>query len=237
MARMSRPLPASATGWARLRTVLDRDGSLSAVEKALIVALVAADRGRAALLDDEAVRLRGLGGEELLDGGVALLALSRGRAVADRFAAAAGRELDWSTGSTGTPGPDESAPAPADPDRAEVEAARDFFAPGDGPAPAPIALLAAHAPGYLVGYRALREGLYAESGISARLAELALFAVSAGDYVEPHAAVHAGKALAAGADGAQLVEAGLCAVPAAGMAAWLIAAGAIASVAPEAAGE
>lgn len=230
MARMSRPPQSSAIGWARLRAVLDRDGALPAVEKALIVALVAADRGRAELLAAEAGRLRELGGEELVDGGVALLALSRGRAVADRFAAAAsGEELDWSAGAGGV------AAAPADPDPAEVEAARDFFAPG-GQAPPAIALLAAHAPGYLVGYRALREGLYDGSGIETRLAELALFAVSAGDYVEPHAAVHAGKAMGAGATEAQLVEAGLCAVPAAGMAAWLVAAAAIAS-ATEVAGE
>lgn len=205
--------------------MLDRDLALPAVEKALIVALVAADRGRDALVGAEVDRLRDLGGEKLVDGAIALLTLARGRAVADRFAVAAGRE----------PRSDSAAP---DPDPAETEAARVFFAAPDGSTPPAIALLAAHVPGYLVGYRELREGLYAESGIGTQLAELALFAVSAGDYVEPHAAVHAGKAVAAGATGAQLVEAGLCAVPAAGMAAWLVAAGAIASVlSDDAAGE
>jgi len=218
MAQASGPPASSAAGWARLRGVLDRDRALPAVEKALILAVVAAERGREELLAAEAGRLLELGGEGRVDGGVALLALSRGRAAADRFAAAAGREVDWAQGQA----------ADLEPTDPEVAAALEFFAQG-GEAPPPIALLAAHAPSYLVGYRALREGLYAESGMSARLAELTLFAVSAGDYVEAHAAVHAAKARAAGAEEAGLTEAGLCAVPAAGMGAWLVAAGAIAS--------
>jgi 4-carboxymuconolactone decarboxylase len=207
--------PATVTGWARLRERLDSDGALAAREKALVMSAVAAARGREQMLAGELARLSDLGGGELVVSCAAVLTLARGRDVAERLAAAAGIELDWSG----------AAPAPVGAE--EVERARAYFtAPGAEP-PVPIALLAKHAPDVLVGYRGLRSGVYDEGTLEPWLVELLLFAVAVADYLPAHAAVHGAKALEAGAGELELVEAGLCVIPAAGMASWLVAASVI----------
>jgi alkylhydroperoxidase/carboxymuconolactone decarboxylase family protein YurZ len=207
--------PATAAGWARLRERLERDGALSAREKVLLLAAVAAVRGREDLLARELSRLADLGGTETVASCASVLTVARGREVADRFAAIAGVSLDWS--------PEEPAGASAE----DASQAREYFAPAPAPAPPPIALLAEHAPDVLVGYRDLRRGIYEEGSLEPKLVELALFAIAAADYLPGHAAVHGAKAIAAGAGEAELVEAGLCAIPSAGMASWLIAASTI----------
>jgi 4-carboxymuconolactone decarboxylase len=242
---------ATAAGWAGMRSQIDGDGALSAREKALIAAMVAAVRGREEVASEEASRLSALGGADQFAPAASMLALARGRATADRLAAAAGLELTWDVESTAAPDsapaapagsppatPAGSPPAPAStsahlagsgsaPDAGAVEDALSFFTPpGAGAAPAAIELLARHAPAGLLGYRSLREGVY-DGPLAGKLIELALFAVCAGEYVAPHAASHATRASAAGATEAELVEAGLCAVPASGMGAWLVAAEAI----------
>ena len=204
--------PATAAGWARLRGRLESDGALSAREKALVLAAVAADRGRDALLGRELARLAELGGSEMVASCASVLALSRGREAADRLADGAGVSLDWAA----------SSPVPASGE--EILRAREYFVPPPAAPPPPFALLAEHVPDVLVGYRELRVGLYDEGSLEPKLVELTLFAVSAADYLPGHAAVHGAKAIAAGAGEADLVEAGLCAIPAAGMAAWLFAA-------------
>jgi alkylhydroperoxidase/carboxymuconolactone decarboxylase family protein YurZ len=206
--------PATAAGWSRLRERLESDGALGARDKALVLAAVAAVRDRDALLARELARLAELGGAELVVPCASVLTLARGREVADRFADAAGVSLDWN-----------AAPAPASEE--DVRQAREFFAPDPAQAPPPIALLAEHAADVLVGYRHLRRGVYDEGSLDPQLVELALFAISAAEYQPGHAAVHGTKAIAAGAGQAELVEAGLCAIPAAGMASWLFAATAI----------
>jgi alkylhydroperoxidase/carboxymuconolactone decarboxylase family protein YurZ len=208
------PAPGSGEGWAGLRAALEADGALAAADKALILTAVAITRGRPALLERELARVAATGGGERLPALCSLLALARGREAADVLAAAAGLKLEWPA-------------AAASPSADEVAAARELLAPAGAPEPLAIGLLAEHAPTALVGYRGLREAVYAESGLDPALVELTLFAVTAADYVAPHAAVHAARAVAAGAGEGQLVEAGLCAVAAAGMGAWLIAAAAI----------
>jgi alkylhydroperoxidase/carboxymuconolactone decarboxylase family protein YurZ len=205
---------AAGEGWAAVRAALECDGALPAADKALILVAVAATRSRPALLERELARVERGGGDERLPGLCAVLALARGREAAAGLAAAAGIELDW-------PEPGE------EPSAEDVAAARSFMAPAGASEPAAIRLLAEYAPDAMVGYRRLREGVYDDSGLDPALIELTLFAVMAADYVAPHAAVHAARASAAGAEEAQLVEAGLCAAVAAGMGAWLIAAGAI----------
>ena len=140
---------------------------------------------------------------------------SLGREVADGFAAAAEIELDW----------EGAEPAPVGTE--EVAAAEEYFAPGGGALPPPMALLAEHAPEILVAYRGLRAGVYEDGTLGPRLVELGLFAISAADFEGGHAAVHAGKAVDAGAGTAELIEAGLCAIPAAGMGSWLYSAAVI----------
>jgi hypothetical protein len=170
---------ATAAGWAGMRSQIDGDGALPAREKALIAAMVAAVRGREEVASEEASRLSVLGATDQIAPAASMLALARGRAAADRLAAAAGVELSWDTS------------APGSPDPAAVDAALSFFTPpGAGAAPAAIELLARHAPAGLLGYRSLREGVY-DGPLDGKLIELALFAVCAGEYVAPHAASHA----------------------------------------------
>jgi alkylhydroperoxidase/carboxymuconolactone decarboxylase family protein YurZ len=204
--------PSTASGWARLRERLEGDGALAARDKAFVMVAVAAARGRDGLLARELARLSDLGGAEMIFSCASVLTLARGREVADRLAAAAGIGLDWSSAA--------SSPVSAE----DVEQARAYFAPTAAQPPPPIALLAEHAPDVLVGYHGLRTGIYDEGTLEPRLVELALFAISAAEYLPGHAAVHGAKAVEAGAGELELVEAGLCATPAAGMASWLVAA-------------
>jgi 4-carboxymuconolactone decarboxylase len=217
---------ATAAGWAAMRSQIDSDGALPAREKALIAAMVAAVRGREPLASEETARLAALGGAELVAPAASVLALARGRSGADRLAGAAGLDLSWDAPSADRPPAASGSATASSPDAAAVAAALDFFTPPGGSAPAAIELLARHAPAGLLGYRALREGVY-DGPLDQKLIELALLAVCAGEYVAPHAASHALRASAAGASEAELVEAGLCAVPASGMGAWLVAAEAI----------
>jgi 4-carboxymuconolactone decarboxylase len=207
--------PSTAAGWARLRERLETDGALPAREKALAMSAVAAACGREEMLARELVRLADLGGAEMIVSCVSVLTLARGRDVADRLAAAAGIELDW-TSAAGAPAGEQ-----------DVEQALAYFStPGAKLAP-PFELLAAHAPEVLVGYERLRSAIYDEGKLEARLVELLLFAIAVAEYLPGHAAVHGAKAVEAGAGELELVEAGLCAIPAAGMAAWLFAAAVI----------
>jgi 4-carboxymuconolactone decarboxylase len=204
--------PSTAAGWARLRDRLERDGALPARDKALVMSAVAAVCGREEMLARELARLSDLGGAEMIVSCVSVLTLARGRDVADRLAAAAGIGLDWTSA------------APASAGEQDVDRARACLTPPSAEPPPSIALLAEHAPDVLVGYQRLRSGVHDEGTLEPRLVELLLFAIAAADYLPGHAAVHGAKAVEAGAGELELVEAGLCAIPAAGMASWLFAA-------------
>lgn len=215
MAHHGQLAPSTAAGWARLRERLENDGALAARDKALVMIAVAAARGREELLARELARLSDLGGTEMAVSCASVLTLARGREVADRLAAAAGMSLDW------------GGPPPAPAGEEDIERARAYFTPPAAETPPPIALLAEHAPNVLVGYHGLRSGIYDEGTLEPRLVELTLFAVSVADYLPGHAGVHGAKAIAEGAGEPELVEAGLCTIPAAGMASWLFAASVI----------
>jgi 4-carboxymuconolactone decarboxylase len=210
----------TAAGWARLRDQLEADAAMAARDKALILAAVAAVRGRDELLRRESARLAELGGAGMVAGCASVLTVARGREVADHFAGATGLSLDWEVD------------VPRAATESDLGAALEYFAPPPAEAPPAISLLAEHAPGVLVGYRDLRAGIYDEGSLEPQLVELLLFAISAADYQPGHAAVHARKAVEQGAAEPQLVEAGLCAIAAAGMASWLIAATVIAELEP-----
>jgi 4-carboxymuconolactone decarboxylase len=207
----------TARGWSRLRGVLERDGALPRLEKAMLLSCVAATKGTDDLLERELAAFDAAEREALLPPCVSVLALARGRDVAARLAVAAGAPLAWPESTPETAGPEQ------------IEAARAYFAGPDDAAPPFVELLSEHAPQALVAYRELRVGIYEQSEIEPRLIELLLFAVSSAGFQPAHAAVHAAKAVEQNAELAELVEAGLCAVPAAGMPAWLFAAEAIAS--------
>jgi 4-carboxymuconolactone decarboxylase len=221
VAHRSELAPATAAGWARLRERLERDGALSAREKALVMSAVAAACGREQMLSHELARLTELGGAEMIVSCASVLTVARGRDVADRLAASAGLELDWTSAQVGPAG------------EHDVQQAGTYFTPPSTQPPPAIALLAEHAPEVLVGYHGLRRGIYEEGTLAPRLIELLLFAIAVADYLPGHAAVHGAKAVEAGAGQLDLVEAGLCVIPAAGMASWLFAASVIDELEPK----
>jgi len=213
--------PMFGTGVAHLDRVLRHDAELVAGDKALILVATTAVRDPDGLAD-EVHRARTLGTTATDLRAVALaLYLSRGarpcRLVLDTVdivdpgsrPAAPGNEY----GAFGDPIPTEEIVA---------EFSRVF-----GTVPERIALLVEHSHDGLEAYHRMRAAVLGHGPLEPRLGELMLMAVNAAEHRSDFAAVHAGGARRAGASEAQLVEAGLCAVTAGGVAAWLSAAEAI----------
>src|SRR5438105_13996515 len=83
--------PEVTGGYAQIRSLIDTDGALPASTKALLIAAAAAARGHDELARRELERGRALGLDDAdIAGASASLLLSRGEAVCERFAAAAG---------------------------------------------------------------------------------------------------------------------------------------------------
>lgn len=211
--------PEFAEGLARVRDVVDGDGALPAVSKALFVAGAACVRHQDELARRHLRRAR-MGGLELAHArgaGIALL-ISRGEDAYRRFAAA----VDDEYGEPATPGArrrDGGSVAAPDP--------REYFAGYFGSVPDYIELMAEHAPRALEGYVLMRRWSLARNLLPPLEVELLLCAVNAAELCERFVAVHAGGARRAGASESQLVEAVLCAIPVSGVASWLPGAGGI----------
>lgn len=202
---------ASAAGWERVRAVTERDGALPAETKAMFIAAVAAVRGEIDRLRVELVRARDAGLRPAQAwGATALLLLARGEPACARFAGAAEQVF-------GAPpeGLRESIPA------ATPESALDYFtAQFGGQVPPRVRLLLELAPDAFEGYQLLHEAALARNPLGRKLGELLLSAINAGEYQAAFVEVHMAGARRAGAGEAELVEAALCAVPLAGIAAW-----------------
>ncbi len=211
--------PKFAEGYARIREVTDRDGACAAAEKALFLAACAAVKGHGAVLARELARARALGlSREHADGAALATLISRGEPVYAAFAAA----LEACYGAIAV------APAAERPrialDRA---AALAYFERALGHVPGYVTALADGAPRALEGYVLMREWSLGENRLPTKIVELMLTAMNAADYAVRFAALHANSARRAGASEAEVVEALLCAVPIAGMPAWLTCAEAV----------
>jgi alkylhydroperoxidase/carboxymuconolactone decarboxylase family protein YurZ len=90
-----------------------------------------------------------------------------------------------------------------------------------------MAILAAHAPAVFAGYHRMHHGALAADPRTTKLCELVLIAINAAELQGRFVGIHAVTARHAGATDAELVEAVLCAVPVAGIAAWASAAEAL----------
>jgi alkylhydroperoxidase/carboxymuconolactone decarboxylase family protein YurZ len=209
-----------AEGYARIREVTDRDGACAAWAKALFMAAAAAPRGQRELTARELARARA-GGLSLAqaEGAALALLLSRGEAAHATFSDA----LRACYGATARR---------ARPERPAFEVTRDsaraYFERALGRVPAYVELLGDGAPRALEGYVLMREWALAENALPAKQVELMLCAINAADQAARYVALHAAGARRAGASEAEIVEAVLCAVPVAGLPAWLACAEAIA---------
>lgn len=205
--------PKFAEGLARLREVTDTDGACPAWAKALYMAAAAAVRGHREMLMAQLERSRDLGlGLEVARGAALTVLISRGEAVYALFNSA----IDEVFGQTLGPGGGDAEEFSLD-RRACLDYFEDYF----GFVPDYVELMADEASRALEGYVLMREWSLAENVLPAGHAELLLCTINAAEFSARFVNVHANGARRAGCSEAQITEAVVCAIPVAGVAAWL----------------
>ncbi|HEX5536474.1 MAG TPA: carboxymuconolactone decarboxylase family protein [Sphingobium sp.] len=210
--------PYTLAGYEKFRSVIESDGALPARLKALFAAVAAVDRRHLALARRELARgvALGLTPKEATAGLIVLTSL-RGEAAAIDFATLIEESFD-----------DPSAPSPqALPEVAEGEAESNFRAYWEGSIPAPLVQLIRLVPEAADAYYLMRRGSIDANPLSPKHGELLLLAILAAGY-SPMAATHVRGARNAGASDEEIAEAVLCAVPSAGIAAWMAVGGMLA---------
>jgi 4-carboxymuconolactone decarboxylase len=202
--------PYTLAGYAAFRDVIDRDGAVPARLKALFVAVTAIDRRYPDLARCELIRGLELGLTVTeATAGIIVLSSLRGEGAALEFA-----ELVTSTMALGAlPEPQQL------PDAAPGEAVANFEA-YFGTIPPPLAQLLRLVPRAADAYYLMRRGSIDANPLSPKHGELLLLAILAAGY-SPMAATHVRGARRAGASDEEIAEAVLCAIPAAGVAAWM----------------
>lgn len=205
--------PYTRSGYAMFREVIDTDGALPAKLKLLLAAVAACNRGYLTLAASE---LRGAAQAGITQdeaaSGLILLSSLRGEGAACAFAGL----LDDVFGPSAAP--EDVAPLV----RAAPGEAQGNFEAYFGTVPPALATLLRLVPRGADGYYLMRKGTIDSNRIDRKSAELMLITVLASDY-SPMAATHIRAARAVGATDAEMAEAILCAVPAAGIAAWMAA--------------
>jgi len=202
--------PYTLAGYTAFRAVIDRDGAVSAKLKALFASVAAIDRRYPALARRELERgvTLGLTIREATAGLIVLTSL-RGEAAALEFASV----LSDAFGTVAAPDPQ---PLPrAEPGEAEANF-RAYF----GTIPVPLAQLMRLVPEAADAYYLMRRGSIDANPLSPKHGELLLLTILAAGY-SPMAATHVRGARMAGASDEEIAEAVLCAIPAAGIAAWM----------------
>jgi len=210
--------PYTLAGYEKFRSVIESDGALPARLKALFATVAAVDRRHLALARRELARgvALGLTPKEATAGLIVLTSL-RGEAAAIDFATLIEESFD-----------DLAAPSPqALPEAAEGEAESNFRAYWEGSIPAPLVQLIRLVPEAADAYYLMRRGSIDANPLSPKHGELLLLAILAAGY-SPMAATHVRGARNAGASDEEIAEAVLCAVPSAGIAAWMAVGGMLA---------
>jgi 4-carboxymuconolactone decarboxylase len=217
--------PKFAEGLARVREVTDRDGALPARFKALCMAGTAAAKGHRELMARELGRAAELGlPERWVRGAAMALLISRGEAVYEAFAEAAGAAFGPGAADDGE---GERAAAATRFD-VSVASARGYFRATFGSVPGYIETLAEGSPRALEGYFLMREAAVGENPLPSKMVELFYLPVNAADLQARLVGIHAAAARQAGASQAEIVEATVCAIPVAGAPSWVMAAEAVA---------
>jgi len=202
--------PYTLAGYAGFRAVIDTDGAVPARLKALFAAVAAIDRRYPDLARRELARGVSLG-LTVRDATAGLIVLSslRGEGAALDFAGVIASVFD-----------DPAAPQPQDLPHAEPGEAEANFLAYFGTIPVPLAQLMRLCPPAADAYYLMRRGSIDANPLSPKHGELLLLAILAAGY-SPMAATHVRGARMAGATDEEIAEAVLCAVPAAGIAAWM----------------
>lgn len=202
--------PHTLAGYAGFRAVIDTDGAVPARLKALFTAVAAIDRRYPDLARRELARGASLG-LTVRDATAGLIVLSslRGEGAALEFADVIASVFK-----------DSGAPPPQDLPRAGPGEAEANFLTYFGTIPVPLAQLMRLCPAAADAYYLMRRGSIDANPLSPKHGELLLLAILAAGY-SPMAATHVRGARMAGATDQEIAEAVLCAVPAAGIAAWM----------------
>lgn len=203
--------PFTRSGYAMFREVIDTDGALPAKLKRLCAAVAACNRGYIDLAGTELKGAASLGLKlEEAASGLILLSSLRGEGAALAFDSIIRQIYSVAPTVAADPGLVRATPG---------EAEANFKAYFDTVPPA-LATLLRLVPRAADGYYLMRKGTIDCNQLDRKSAELMLIAVLASDY-SPMAATHIRAARAVGATDAEMAEAILCAVPSAGIAAWM----------------
>ena len=203
--------PFTRSGYALFREVIETDGALPAKLKCLFAAVAACNRGYTELARSELERAaaRGLPLNEA-SSGLILLSSLRGEGAA----------LAFDTLLRAVYPQQQATAADAPLVRANPGEAEANFKAYFGTIPPALATLLRLAPKGADGYFLMRKGTIDCNQLDRKAAELMLVTVLASDY-SPMATTHIRAARAVGATDEELAEAILCAVPCAGIAAWM----------------
>jgi len=209
--------PYTLAGFAQFRAVIDTDGAVPARLKALFAAVAAIDRGHLQLATREIERGVGLGLTQIeATAGLIVLTSLRGEGAAANFAAILAQTFAAELQPV-------SQPLPSAAKGEAVANFTEYF----GKIPGPLAQLLRLSPEAADAYYLMRRGSIDANPLSPKHGELLLLAILAAGY-SPMAATHVRGARRAGASDEEIAEAVLCAVPAAGVAAWMAVGGMLA---------
>ena len=210
--RLRENAPKTIAGFRRFRRVIESDGALPSTLKRLFLAAAACTKGYEAMARRELAAAAELGLDvEDAASALTILSSSRGEGAALRFADA----LSAVYGATAEIIAPET---PVDVAAGEAEA---NFVSYFGTVPPSLAKLLELVPVGGDAYYLMREGTLSGTALSPKDAELLLVTVLAADYSN-WASVHMDGARRAGASEAEVAEAVLCAVPVAGLSAWVV---------------
>ena len=203
--------PKFAEGLARSGDVIHTDGAMLAKDKALCAAAI----GSVKRLPDVVAKYltiameAGFSADEVHGAAINLL-ISRGipayRALMDALAVQ-----------------EDSAVGPGVPfaEKVSIEGILEYYRGLYGDVPANVSLGSEHVPAAIEAYYLMRQAALEESPLEPRLADVMLCAVNAAEFRDDFVEIHARFALRGGATAGQLAEAVACAIPFAGVAAWL----------------
>lgn len=209
---LRRDAPKTVAGYSRWRKIIETDGELPASIKRLFVACAATVKGYPELAVRELTAARDLGLMQAeAAAAVAILSSVRGEGASVRF-----------HGIFCTVYPDATDPAwPADELEVEPGAAEANFVRYFKTVPPSLAKLLELNPRGADAYYLMREGTLSGTALGPVNAELLLVAVLVADY-SSWSSVHIQGARKAGASEAAVAEAIICAVPTAGLSAWVV---------------
>lgn len=215
--RLRANAPKTVAGFRRFRQVIERDGALPTTLKRLFLAASATTKGYPDMARRELAAAAQCGLDvEMAAAALTILSSSRGEGAALRFADV----LEDVYGEAAVIDAEEQPIDVADGE------ARQNFVDYFGSVPPSLQKALDLVPVSGDAYYLMREGTLSGTALDPRHAELLLVTVLAADYA-PLASVHMNGARRAGASEAEVAEAVLCAVPVAGLSAWVVGANAM----------